>query len=111
MKTEMVRVAGGRVCRVPSWALFTSMLVLVMAVGNGCSVYMATKQPEQKNLDVLSVGTPRAHLLAELGQPTVTEMRDDKRVDVFSFVQGYSKGAKAGHAIWHGVADVFTLGL
>ena len=32
-------------------------------------------------------------------------------VDVFQFVQGYSKGAKAARSIFHGVADVFTLGL
>ena len=111
MKTEMDRVPSVRICGAPPWFLFITMVLLVMAVGNGCSVYMATRQPDKKDLDVLAVGTPRAHLLAELGQPTVTEMRDDKRVDVFSFVQGYSKGAKTGRAVFHGVADALTLGL
>jgi hypothetical protein len=32
-------------------------------------------------------------------------------VDVFSFTQGYSKGAKTGRAVFHGAADVLTLGL
>jgi hypothetical protein len=50
-------------------------------------------------------------VLAEIGQPQASEMKDGKRVDVFSFVQGYSKGAKAGRAVFHGAADVFTLGL
>jgi len=50
-------------------------------------------------------------LLAELGQPTATETRDGRKVDVFSFTQGYSKPAKAARAVFHGVADVFTLGL
>lgn len=30
---------------------------------------------------------------------------------MFNFRQGYGKGVKAGRAIFHGVADVFTLGL
>ena len=53
----------------------------------------------------------RSMLLAEFGQPTATETRDGKKVDVFSFTQGYSKPAKAARAVFHGVADVFTLGL
>lgn len=32
-------------------------------------------------------------------------------MDVFTFVQGYSKGAKVGRAFFHGAADVVTLGL
>ena len=38
-------------------------------------------------------------------------MKDGKREDIFYVKQGYSTGAKAGRAIFHGVADVFTLGL
>jgi hypothetical protein len=30
---------------------------------------------------------------------------------VLSFTQGYSKGAKVGRAVFHGAADVLTLGL
>jgi hypothetical protein len=30
---------------------------------------------------------------------------------VFTFTQGYSTGAKTARALFHGVADVFTLGL
>jgi hypothetical protein len=86
-------------------------LAVVVAAGNGCSVYMAASQPGQKNLDVFSVGTPRSLVLAEVGQPQASEMKDGKRVDVFSFVQGYSKGAKAGRAFFHAAADFFTLGL
>ena len=77
----------------------------------GCSVYMAARQPDKKNLDVLTVGTPRAMVLGELGQPVSTEIKDGQRTDVFAFTQGYGKGAKTGRAIFHGLADVFTLGL
>lgn len=51
-------------------------------------------------------------LLAEFGLPTVTEVREDgKKYKIYSFTQGYSKGAKAGRAVLHGTADVLTLGL
>ena len=33
------------------------------------------------------------------------------QVDVFNFVQGYSKANKTARAVGHGVADVMTLGL
>ena len=77
----------------------------------GCAVFMAARQPSRKDLSVLSRGTPRNMVLAELGQPAATETRDGKKVDVFSFTQGYSKPAKAARAVFHGTADIFTLGL
>ncbi len=85
--------------------------VAVMLSQTGCAVFMAAKQPPKKDLSVLRLGAPRSMLLAELGQPTATETRDGKKVDVFSFTQGYSKPAKAARAVFHGAADVFTLGL
>ena len=79
---------------------------------SGCSVYMAAKQPDQKNVELFKVGTPRSLLLAEFGLPVASEIREDgKKYEVFSFVQGYSAGAKAGRAVFHGAADVLTLGL
>lgn len=72
---------------------------------------MAAKQPDAKNLDVFAVGTPRALVLGEMGQPITSEIKDGQKTDIFSFTQGYSKGAKTGRAVFHGLADVFTLGL
>lgn len=72
---------------------------------------MAAHQPDEKNLDVFAAGTPRSFVLAEIGQPQDTEIRDGKRVDIFSFVQGYSKGNKTSRAFFHGAADVLTAGL
>jgi hypothetical protein len=85
--------------------------MLFIATMSGCSVYMAAHQPDAKNLNVFAIGTPRNLVLAEIGQAQATEIRDGKRVDVFSFVQGYSKGNKASRAIFHGAADVLTVGL
>jgi hypothetical protein len=72
---------------------------------------MAAKQPSAKNVDLFKVGTPRSMLLAEFGLPTVSEVRNGKKFEIYKFVQGYSTGAKAGRAVFHGVADVLTLGL
>ncbi|WP_281802553.1 hypothetical protein [Methylocystis echinoides] len=72
---------------------------------------MAAKQPDAKNLDLLRVGTPRPMILAEFGLPVVAETRNGHKYEIFKFVDGYSAGAKAGRAVFHGAADVLTLGL
>lgn len=86
-------------------------LVFVLAMTSGCSVYMAAKQPEAKDLSVIEKGTPRNRIIAELGAPVWSGEKNDKKVDVFAFKQGYSAGAKTGRAVMHGVFDVFSLGL
>lgn len=101
--------------RNPGWIL--KMLVLfgwcvaVLGANTGCSVVMAAKQPDEKNIDLFVKGTPRDNLLAEFGPPISSEIRDGKKTEIFKFIQGYSGGAKAGRALFHGAADVFTLGL
>lgn len=55
---------------------------------SGCSVFMAAKQPDAKNLDLMKVGTPRAMLLAEFGMPTVSETREGHKYEIFKFVNG-----------------------
>ncbi|WON74855.1 hypothetical protein [Nitrosospira sp. Is2] len=83
----------------------------VVLVISGCSVYMAAQQPPKKNISLFSVGTPRDMLLAEFGTPSVSETKDGRRREIFTFKQGYSTATRAGRAVFHGVADVFTLGL
>jgi outer membrane protein assembly factor BamE (lipoprotein component of BamABCDE complex) len=78
---------------------------------NGCAVYMAANQPGEKNLALLSPGTPRNLVVSEFGTPVTSEMKDGARHDVMKFTQGYSTGARAARAIAHGAADVFTAGL
>lgn len=92
-----------------SLAIFGAIVLSVLAL-DGCSVYMAAKQPDKKDLGVLSIGSPRSRVLAELGNPLYMVVKGGKRIDVFSFVQGYSKGTKTGRALFHGAADMFTLG-
>ena len=95
--------------------LFRKLSLVIIAVSlmslAGCSVFMATNQPDYKDLSVLDVGVDRSNVVAELGAPVLAEEREGKKVDVFVFKQGYSKGNKVGRALFHGVADVFSLGL
>ena len=84
---------------------------LMLFLSSGCSVFMAANQPDKKDVSLFAMGTPRSLLIAEYGQPTLTQNRDGKKYDLYKFVQGYSTGVKVGRAAFHGVADVFTLGL
>jgi hypothetical protein len=92
------------IIRFTAIALFAVMLT-------SCSVFMAAKQPDKKNVDLFKIGTHRSMLLAEFGMPTVRELRNGKKHEIYKFVQGYSAGAKAGRAVFHGAADVLTFGL
>jgi len=85
-------------------------LSLLLAT-SACSVYKASTQPGVKDLGVLHEGTPRAVVISELGVPTMSEQKDGKRVEYYNFKQGYHTGTKAARALFHGAADVFTLGL
>ena len=95
-----------------SFELMKIVILLLAAMFlSSCSVFMAAKQPDKLNTDLFSKGTPRSMLLAEFGLPKVSETRNGKKHEIFTFTQGYSAGAKTGRAVVHGVADVLTLGL
>jgi hypothetical protein len=99
-------------CRSTRWSMVSAAwLGVAMITAAGCSPVLASKQPSRRDVDLLSPGVPRNLLLAELGQPVATETKDGRRVEVFSFVQGYRKGVKVARTIGHGAADVMTLGL
>lgn len=86
--------------------------LFLVSILSGCSVYMASQQPDKKNVDLFKVGTPRVQIIGEFGLPTVSDKaKNGKICEIFSFTQGYAKGSKAGRAVVHGVADVLTLGL
>ncbi|MBL9123403.1 MAG: hypothetical protein JNG90_07200, partial [Planctomycetaceae bacterium] len=87
------------------------LAALLLAAVPGCAAIKATEQPGKKDFSILSPGTPRTHVIAELGAPTWSEQREGATTDVFAVRQGYSKGVKAGRALLHGAADVATIGL
>lgn len=87
------------------------LIVTMIASTSGCSVFMAAKQPGKKDTTVFREGARRSLIIAEYGHPTTTDQKENGRVDVFKFRQGYSKGVKATRAVTHGAMDVMTLGL
>lgn len=95
-----------------STSVRSAIAIALLALNlSACAVINAAKQPDKKDLTVLNVGVPRAMVIGELGHPTTTEQRDRRKIDTFAFVQGYSDGVKTSRAMFHGVADVLTLGL
>lgn len=87
------------------------LLALSLLISVGCSVHRAANQPSQKDTTVLRSGISRDLIIAEFGAPISSEEYEDGRKEIYSFIQGYSKGNKAGRAFFHGAADVLTLGL
>ena len=84
---------------------------LLVVATPGCAVVLAAKQPDAKDLSVLTPGTPRSMVVGELDPPVWSGERAGAKVEVFAFVDGYSKATKAARAFFHAAADVFTLGL
>jgi len=91
--------------------ILSALLFTLLIPVSGCSVFMAAKQPEKKDIGLFKVGVSRVTLISEFGPPVISEYKDDKKIEIFKFVQGYSTGAKAGRAFLHGAASVVTLGL
>ncbi len=86
-----------------------TLVLLVTALGlSACAVTMAIEQPDKKDLSLFAPGTHRKQLIAEFGMPITSKLVGLQRVDVFTFIQGYSKAARAGRALAHGAADVAT---
>ena len=95
----------------PVRPLLLLALFALSASAAGCAASMAARQPAKRDLAVLAAGTPRTHVIAELGSPVWTETAGGQTSDVFSFKQGYTKPVKAARALLHGAADVATIGL
>jgi hypothetical protein len=89
--------------------LAATLVSVAISALPSCAVVQATKQPEKKDMSVVRIGAHRSTLIAELGKPVHTEVQAGETIDVFKFVQGYSKLTKAARAVGHGIADVSTL--
>ena len=59
------------------------LIIASMFIFQGCSVFMAAKQPGKLNVELFKVGTPRSMLLAEFGLPVVSEERNGKKYEIF----------------------------
>ena len=92
-------------------SLLEIALCTVISLNAGCAAVMATKQPAKKDLTVFNKGVDRGLIIAEIGAPITSEYKNGKRYEIYTFMQGYSKANKISRAVWHGAADVVTLGL
>ena len=107
MKTNAKRNENG-FCGAVQGLLLAACLLFTLT---GCSVFMAAKLPDKKNIEVFTPGVPRQVVLAEMGLPSSYEDRDGVRSEVYKFKQGYSQEAKISRAVLHGTADILTFGL
>ena len=86
------------------------LMLTVVAIGCAAS-QKAASQPKAKDLSVLDPGTARDLVILELGAPAESRTENGKKIDLFSFVQGYSAGARAARATGHAAGEIVTLGL
>lgn len=79
---------------------------------SSCSAIMAANQPGRVNLEVLTEGTPRPQVAAELGKPAWSGKNEQGlNAEVFQFVQGYSGITRVARIWWHVAADTLSFGL
>ncbi len=85
-------------------------VLLLAAACTGDASRMAAEQPRAHDMSLLKIGTERARVVAEFGKPLLTEVRGATTVDLFKFIDGYSKGARASRSFVHGAMSVVTFG-
>lgn len=96
------------VTALPGVCAVALLAVLTVFGFSGCAVTMAIEQPDKKDVSLFAPGTHRKQLIAEFGMPKTSKLVGLQRIDVFTFIQGYSRAARAGRALAHGAADVAT---
>ncbi|HSB71169.1 MAG TPA: hypothetical protein VLT62_17725 [Candidatus Methylomirabilis sp.] len=94
-----------------SYKVLMAVIAMACLALSGCSVIMAASTPGLKDMNVLVVGTPRADVLKEFGEPAHSGTRDGKRVDTFKYRQGEQDNQKYGRAALHAGMDLITLGI
>lgn len=92
-------------------SLRAAVMALLVPGLVACSVHRAANQPPKKDLSLVKAGIPRDLVIAELGGPIASEETPEGRKEIYQFIQGYSAGNRTGRAVFHGAADLFTLGL
>lgn len=112
-----VRLFSVNAKAMPHWgsaAIATIVLACICTTSlglPGCTVYKVAAAPPRKDLTVLNPGTARDRVIAELGAPVRTETTGNYRKDLFTFIQGRSRGSKSGLATIIALEDIATLGV
>ncbi len=87
------------------------ILIGLLIMLSGCSVYKAATQPGPADLTGIGVGTPRQEIISRLGAPKMIDTAPNgNKEDIFEFQSGMHQGTKA-RVVLYLAADVFTLTL
>lgn len=91
-------------------ALLICVMLAVVSMLYGCSVFMAMSGEREPDLGVIRLGAHRTEVELQLGSPiSVVTMDDGTRLDTYEYQIGNEpSGARA---VGHGAMDVLTLGL
>jgi hypothetical protein len=89
------------------------VLIPVLSLLPGCSVYMEATRPTPVDLSKFEPGQTRDAVVEQLGTPKgTTREADGASCDSYAlYTKGYGAGGKVPVAFVEGAADVFTLGL
>ena len=90
--------------------VFGAVMMGLMSLTSGCSVYMAATKPPWKDVNILHPGTPRDAVIAEFGTPQLSRTNPEGLLEeMWTFRQGESTGWKVSRVLFHAAADLFTL--
>ncbi len=89
--------------------LYTLFLCALLA---GCSPVMAARQDDYVHVEDVQPGVGKAVVLSTFGAPLQNYVNHrGESCEIFRFRQGYRGSTKVARAMFHGVADIMTLGL
>jgi len=83
-------------------------LLLLTLTTSGCSIFLAARQPDKKNLTVLKEGGHKRFVVAELGKPIHTETKNNQTIETYKFIQGYTTNARVTRVIIYSMFDILT---
>lgn len=84
---------------------------VLLASCTGEASEMAANQPRSHDFSVLDEGTLRHRVIAEFGEPVLSEVENGRKIDIFRFIDGYSNPSRTGRSFVHGALNLTTFGI
>ena len=89
-----------------------AIVLLMSAMLTGCAPVLAAKQDNYVRVEDVKPGVHKVIALSTFGSPIQNYVNHEGNTcDIFKFRQGYRNSTKVARAMFHGAADVLTLGL
>jgi hypothetical protein len=85
-------------------------VIVCSALACGCSIYEAAKAPSSTDYKRVQLNATRLETISSLGLPKITDIKDNKKVDTFQFVDGLHPASKS-RIVLYVAGDLFSLGL